>query len=257
MLNKEDSPQELLHSLGLKHDEAKLYVELLKGPNTHLRLAHATGINRTKVYRLADQLEKQGLIIVRADDRGTFLEASDPATLEADLVMREEKVREQRAAFETVLPVLAGLKTGDASKFVVHTYDGEDGFKQMLWHELKTKGENLIFGSGTIEDLVPNRAWAEKHRALTVQADYAVREILNPDSKGPVFTLNQEFIAKHYSFRVIDPAIITFEQQMVIYNDTVAVYNLRDEQRVGVEVINAAYANTMRQIFEHYWQLAQ
>jgi len=256
MLNKQDNIVDLLREMRLSTDEAKVYLELLKSPNTHLKLAHATGINRTKIYRLADQLEKRSLITTRTDDRGTFLVAADAATLEADLVVQEEKVKDQRAAFEALVPLLTSVKTGDASQFIVHTYDGEEGFKQMLWHELKTKREALIFGSGTIEDLVSNRRWAEKHRALTVQTDYKVREVLNPGGKSPAFTLNEEFLKDHYYARLISPDIIKFDQQIVIYNDTVAIYSRHDQQKVGIEVINAAYANTMRQIFEHYWQLA-
>lgn len=256
MMNKQDTLQDLLSNMGLRRDEAKLYLELLKEPSTHLRLAHATGINRTKVYRLADQLEKRGLIATRTDDRGTFLVAADPSTLEVDLVAQEEKVKAQRAAFQAVLPLLSDLKAGEASKFIVHTYDGEDGFKQMLWHELKTQGENLIFGNGTIEELVPNRAWAEKHRAMTVQTKYRVREISNPNDKGLGFTLNQEFLNTYYQLRHIDAPIISFDQQICVYNDTVAIYNWHHDQKVGVEIINAAYANTMRQVFEHYWELA-
>ncbi len=256
MLNKQDTILEQLSDLGLKRDEAKLYVELLKGPTTHLRLAHATGINRTKVYRLADQLEKRSLITARTDDRGTFLVAADPATLEVELVTKEEKLKNQRTAFAAVLPMLSAIKTDDTSGFIVHTYDGEEGFKQMLWHELKAKKECLIFGGGKIENLVSAKGWAEKHRAMTIQSNYKVREIINSGDTGPVFTLNKEFLEKHYRAREISRDIIDFNQQIVIYNDTVSVYNWHDKQKVGVEIINKAYAHTMRQMFEHYWQLA-
>jgi sugar-specific transcriptional regulator TrmB len=45
-----------LVDFNLSKDEAKLYVALLAGPNTHQKLARQTGINRTKVYRLAEDL---------------------------------------------------------------------------------------------------------------------------------------------------------------------------------------------------------
>ena len=168
--NNIDTMLAQLRELGLTREQARLYIELLKEPNTHLRLAHATGINRTKVYRLVDDLEKRSLVTRRTDDRGTFLVASDPTTLEVELVNKEESVKGQRAAFEQLLPTLKRIKLNEASSFIVHTYEGLEGFKQMLWHELKTNGENRIFGSGTIEDLVPDHRWAEKHRAQTVEA---------------------------------------------------------------------------------------
>lgn len=247
---------EKLHKLNLTSEQARLYLELLHGPNTHLQLAHATGINRTKVYRLAADLEKRSLIAKRSDDRGTFLVAADPATLEVELVSKEEKLKTARQAFTDLMPMLSALHGDQSGEFVVNTYHGSEGFKQMLWHELKTAGENVIFGNGTIDDLVSDEQWAEKHRAMTVQTNYRVREILNPDDKSPIFTLNQIFIDKHYSARYISPKTISFRQQIATYNDTVAIYSWKQERKVGIEIINKSFANMMRQNFEHYWQLA-
>ncbi len=256
MLNNTDIVLGQLRTIGLQPDEARLYVELLKEPSTHLRLAHATGINRTKVYRLISDLEKRSLVTKRTDDRGTFLVAADPTTLEVELVAKEEKLKSQRDSFNQLLPVLEQFKAREASGFVIHTYEGTEGFKQMLWHELKSKDDNLIFGSGTIEDLVPDRRWAEKHRAMTVEANYKIRELLNPGEKDKPFTFNDEFMAR-YIHRTIPRNVLTLQNQISIYNGTVATYHWRNDQKVGFEVINYDYSKMMRQMFEHYWQLAK
>jgi DNA-binding MarR family transcriptional regulator len=254
-MNNKDIILEQLRTLGLTNEEAKLYLELLKEPSTHLKLAHSTGINRTKIYRLAEDLEKRSLITKRTDDRGTFLVASDPASLEVTLVSQEEKLAKQRSAFTHLMPALSELRKPDAYSFIVLTYEGVEGFKQMLWHELKTKGDELIFGSGTIEDLVPEHEWAEKHRALTVEAGYTIRELLNPGEKEQPFTLNSTYMHR-YVHRDIPRELLTLQDQLCIYNDTVATYHWRNNEKVGVEIISKSYATTMRQLFEHYWQLA-
>jgi len=255
MLNSKSDIIEQLRILGLSRDEARLYLELLKEPSTHLRLAHATGINRSKVYRLAEDLEKRSLVTHRTDDRGTFLVACDPATLEVEIVTQESRLQAQRTAFKLTEPLLASIKANRASDFALHAYEGVQGFKQMLWHELKAKGENLIFGSGTIEDLVPERRWAERHRALTVEAGYSIRELLNPGDKDKPFTLNEEFMDR-YKHRTLPSEVLLLQNQISIYNDTVATYHWRQGQKVGFEVINQDHANMMRQMFEQYWQLA-
>lgn len=257
-MNNNDTFLKYLRALNLSAEEAKLYLELLKKPASHLELARATGINRTKVYRLADQLEKRSLVSLRTDDRGTFLEAADPATLEVELVTQEEKLKQQRALFGQVLPSLTKLKDqGETNpdNFVVNTYEGVDGFKQMLWHELKTKDELVMLGSGAIEDLGPSKRWAEKHRDMTVKANYKVRELLNPGKKDESFTKNTEFM-DGYTKRLLPADILLLEHQITVYNDTVGTYCWRGEQKVGYEVINKAYADMMRQIFENYWEMA-
>lgn len=256
MLNNKDTLSKYLTALGLSREESLLYLELLREPANHLELSRKTGINRTKVYRLADQLEKRSLISTRTDDRGAFLIAADPRTLEVELVTQEEKLKQQRAIFSQVLPTLNELQqTRNPNEFSVATYEGVEGFKQMLWHELKAKSEVLIFGSGSIEDLVESKRWAEKHRAMTLEANYEVRELLNPMGKPEDFTKNKEFM-NHYHKRYIAPDILEMNHQIVVYNDTVATYCWRDEQKVGTEITNTSHATMMRQVFEHYWQLA-
>lgn len=256
MSDSKDNTLQWLKELGLTGDEAVLYTELLKGPQTHLELARATGINRTKVYRLADELEKRSLIATHSDDTGTALIASDPATFEIELVNKEEALKRQRTIFKHVLPELHKLQHKGKTDFEVNTYQGVQGFKQMLWHELKAKGELLVLGKSTIEQLVENVRWAEKHRALTVEANYAVRQIINSDEVLDPFTRNQEFMDSHYEERLIGGEVLPMRQTISIYNNTVAVYHWRTGDKVGVEIVGKMYVAMMREIFEYYWRLA-
>lgn len=256
MLNKKDTIS-YLRLLGLSNDAAKVYLELLKAPASHLELARATGVNRTKVYRLVDDLEKRSLVTVRTDDRGALLIASDPATLEISIVNHEEAVKSQRKVFENLLPSLQALQqdADSPSKFSIQTYEGTEGLKQMLWHELKAEGEVRIFGSGSIESLVTNHRWAEKHRQRSVEADQVIRELINPGEKIENFTENKDFEANYFR-RILPKDVLTMEHQVVIYNDTVASYWWRNDQKVGVEIINRTNATMMRQMFEYYWSMA-
>jgi sugar-specific transcriptional regulator TrmB len=247
-----------LRSLNLGSDEAVIYLQLLKEPATHLRLSHQTGINRTKVYRVVEQLEKRSLVTRRTDDRGTFLSASDPSALEIELVAEEERLKNQRVALGHLTPILEALKKGEQNVFVVRTYEGDQGLKQMLWNELKAKDETLIFGSGTTEELLPDRGLAEKHRMLSVKVGHTVRELMNQkeDDKPPDFTAHQEFL-DIYRYRRIPQEVLPLDNQIAVYNDTVTIYHWRYNQKVGVEIINKSLSQMMRSVFEYYWNLAE
>ncbi len=260
-MNNKDTLLLNLKKLGLSPDECKVYLSLLDSSKSHLELARKTGVNRTKIYRIADDLTKRGLITVEQDDLGKRLAANSPSNLEIALTTAEEKLNLQRQLLDIVMPDLqdlfASADTKHAHDFVVNTYEGVDGFKQMLWNELKTEGELLAFGDGTLQGLVDDERWAEKHRTKTVEAGYTLREILNPKSKPANFTKNTEFIDKVFNKRIISRDILPLNHQLIIYNDTVAVYNWREGKKVGVEIVNPAFAAMQRAIFEHYWQLAQ
>ena len=261
MLNKIDDINQIqayLTAYGLSSDESRAYIALLEGPLSHLELARKTGINRTKIYRIADDLEKKSLIKTEQLDSGKLLSASEPKNLEVELVSEEQNLANRKAILKRIIPTLEGIRNGDQKElqFKVSTYEGVSGFKQMLWNELKTNGEILVFGSGTLEDLVGSRRWAEAHRQKTLDVGYKIRELNNKGKKPIHFTSNEQF-SNNFHRKYIDEEALNLEQQIAVYNDTVATYHWRDGQKVGMEIQNRAYAKTMRQMFESYWKIAK
>lgn len=259
MLNINDDILLKLKKLGLSPDEAKVYVTLLQGSMSHLEISRKSGVNRTKVYRIADSLIKRGLITEETNDRGRELAANDPSNLEIVITTLEEKVNKQRDILQSTLPILHKLYSSDqnnADDFVINTYEGVDGFKQMLWNELKTQKEILIFGDGCMEDLTDSPRWSERHRQKTVEAGYIVKEIMNPNNKAKPFTSNKEFISKVYQRKIISAKILPLGHQLCVYNNTVSIYNWHSNKRVGVEIINKSFADMQRAIFENYWKIA-
>jgi Sugar-specific transcriptional regulator TrmB len=254
MLNNKKDLHSQLRVLGLSSDEATIYLELLKGPTTHFKLAQATGINRTKVYRLADQLENRSLVTKRVDDRGMALVATDPSTLEVELETQREALAQKYTVFQSLLPQLESIRTHNAG-FIVHTYVGERGFKQMLWHELKARGELLSMGDTLLEKMVHSRRWTEQYRSKVLAAGYRIRALVNHDSPHRDFTENKMYLSQ-YSCRCIPQNILTLNHAIDIYNDTVAVLRWNDDHKVGIEIIDASHAQAMRQIFESYWSIA-
>ncbi len=260
MLNNKQEIILGLKRLGLTGDEAKVYLCLLEGPMTHLQIARKSGVNRTKIYRIADQLSKIGLISETVNEEGRELAAADPSNLEISLTTAEERLKAKRQVLKGALPVLHKIyrSSGTLSEldFAVNSYEGIDGFKQMLWNELKSKDEILIFGYGTIQDLIGSARWAEQHRAKTLEAGYKIREILNPKGKPENFTANEDFKTIYHK-KYISPDILPLGHQMCIYNNTVSIYNWQNDQRVGTEILNKSFANMQRAVFENYWQLAK
>lgn len=245
-----------LESINLSKDEAKIYIELFEKPNTHLQLARNTGINRTKVYRIVEQLEKRSLVSRRTDDRGTFLAANDPSALEIELAAQEQELKKQRNALAYAIPGLKSFYQEAKTSFVINTYEGYEGLRQMQWGELRTKKELLVFGNSTIEDMVADHRWAERMRSRAVEKGYKTREIYNESSKKPDFTTNQAYMSL-YEVRRVSEKDLPIATPMVIYNDTVAIYQFTDGKRVGVEIVNEGFAQTMKNIFEHYWKTAK
>lgn len=258
-MNSKDDLLEQLSQLGLNPEESRVYLELLQGPRTHLQVSKETGVNRTKVYRIVEDLQQRSLVGRRVDDRGTFLVATDPSALEVSLISEEERLKQQRKTLSSLLPTLTKLQGKDMHDFAVRTYDGTAGLKQMCWHELKAKSELLALGNGTIEQIASDEKWAMKHRQRQIEAGYITRELVNYDyltSDLPELASRQLIESKLYRMRVLAPSVLSIDNQTTIYNDTVAIYHWKQEKKVGIEIISATYAQMMRQMFEHYWNVA-
>lgn len=251
---------EQLHVLGLTPDEATFYLELLKKPTTHLQLSRTTGIERARIYRIADKLEKRSLLTRMTDDSGTFLVAADPAALEIDLAGKEQQLKRQRRTLSTLLPSLNALQGHLSGGFSVKTYEGQAGLKQMCWNELKTKGEIIVFGHGNIETVTNDHRWAVKHRARQVNAKYRNRDLVNEDwTDKSVLAHDTLYDAQLYTARMLPSRILKFvpEGQTVVYNDVVEIFHWKDDRRVGVEITSQSYATMLRQLFDDYWRQAQ
>jgi Sugar-specific transcriptional regulator TrmB len=245
-----------LKQLGYNDAEARVYYELVRrGPLTHLKLARLTGLSRTRVYRIIETLSASGVVTKKTDDDGAAIIANGAESLELPLINEAEQLRGHRRAYEKMQPLLNELfdQGKPPLNFSLRTYDGVTGFKQMLWNEQKTVGELLVFGDGTLEDLVGSTHWAEQQRAMTVEKGYTIREIANEPT---VPTKNRAF-TEAISTRRIDASILPLKHQIIIYNDTVSIYCWRDGQKTGLEIINRPYAQTMRAMFERYWGLSQ
>lgn len=257
MANIRQGIMQALNQAGLSQQAAEVYIFLCRESATHLHVSRKTGINRTTVYRLVQDLEEMGLVTRQTDDRGTLLKACDPGVLALDLSAKETKLKDARENLKRILPELQQLSQPDDGLMTIRTYEGVEGLKQMCWHELKAQDVTLTLGSGSIEDIIPNHYWAEKHRALSVEAGYKVLEIVNTsDAVNVTFTENEDFM-KQYECRLLDDSILYMARQTVIYNDTVAIYHWRENQKVGIEIINHEYAEMMRSIFWNYWKMSQ
>ena len=262
MLNNKNAILLNLRRLGLSADESKVYLALLEKPLTHLELSRKTSINRTKVYRIADNLMARSLITEKQRDDGKFLAATDPANLEVELSTAQERLKLQKQVFKNVLPSLAELYTNkpiDPQEFfTVSTFEGSAGLKQMLWNELKTKNELCVYSHDTL-DQVAGRRWAENYRAEITKRKVPHRVLENFDSRHVLESTQVVGYEAIYNVRFLNRGELDLQQELTIHDDVVSIYNWNrtgNGVKVGLEIHNQQFADFQKSIFETYWKLA-
>ena len=131
---------EFLDKLGFSAEAISLYTALTQnGPLTLLEASRKANLERTKLYRLIDELKDQGLVEEIPAYKRRTIKAASLSTLE--MMVREQEVKSKSLA--GTLPAFS-----QAIQSLVHSvpannviyYHGREGIKQMTWHLLRCKG---------------------------------------------------------------------------------------------------------------------
>ena len=138
---KTEGMHKTLIDIGLSESEATVYLASLSlGPSTVLKLARASELKRTTVYRVIEDLQKRGLMKIELTGLKQLYSAEDPKRLDAVLKSREKEFSEKLPEFEA----LYNLKQSGAE---VRYYQGLESVKSalnMILKDTKSNDEYLV-----------------------------------------------------------------------------------------------------------------
>lgn len=245
-----------LAKFGLDDIEAIIYLHLhANGPQTPLSLSREISINRTRIYRYLEKLQNKKLIEISGEPRGKKLVAASPANLGLLVQEEETRVAAQKEALPQLFKDLEALPVAVQKEFMVRHYKGAEGIKQILWNQLAANGEILAFSYKNKNDMV-GKSFAEKLRENQVEKKITLYEIENETDQGDYWYTNVANWGKYYQSRFIDPKTLAIKQYIAVFNNTVSIANWINEEFVGIEIENAIFANTERQFFWKFWEIA-
>ncbi|MBI2662710.1 helix-turn-helix domain-containing protein [Candidatus Woesearchaeota archaeon] len=125
--------EQVLMSLGLSQNEAKVYVSLIeKGFSSATKIAEASGIHRVNVYDSIARLKERGLASEMIYEGKKGYQASPPAMLKNILMEKEIKLNK-------IIPELELNNTLNKNEQTVQIYEGYDYIRNMFLHFLELK----------------------------------------------------------------------------------------------------------------------
>ena len=244
--------------LGLEPEIADIYLALhTYGPQAMAALARNSGVERTKIYRLIDELLASGLVEVEAHYKRGVIKAAPIANIRILIAQREQELRSLHDDLDLIEQTLARNTLSDPSTRV-QFYRGIEGLRQMQWNQLSTSTVLLSIINEPIQHALGKQfalRWSEAINA----ADIHMRLLETPhfrDVNAAWFKQHklQHLVKKHLiESRVLDPKAFAVEHNTDIWNDTVAYYNWKDGDVYGIEIYNPAIARTQRAFFEMLW----
>jgi len=240
---------ENLEDFGLSPEESRVYLTLLElGGSFASVIASRAKIPRVNAYYILDALRRRGLVTSNLKGKVKFFVAEPPQVL-------VNQMQDKWLAAKKVLPKLQSLGRVSGFKPVIRTYEGLEGIKSILDQSLEAKSEVLGYTNlAALGLLLPDylKTYAEKlvkrgikTRWLSPSTEEARRFIERFYPKG----YPQELV----EILFVNPNEFNFENQISIYDQTVAVLSLNPDELIGLVIDSSVYAKTERAIFNLAW----
>jgi sugar-specific transcriptional regulator TrmB len=255
MSKQTDTQVNNLIRFGLTKEDSLIYLYLLeKGKSTALSMSKELHLGRTKVYRILDTLYSKNLVRQKVGERGFVFEACDPEQLKLSVIEKASEVEELESLLPFVIDDLGKVVggSGEPEEAKVRYYKGEEGLRQVTWNSLKASKQLLVY------EMVPdlseflNPLFSEKVRKELVKRRIQTRQITN-FKKIPKFTQTAGF-TKYWTPKHIDPKTLKLSYEVLIYNDVVAMYNVRASNVFCVEIHDKYLAKMQKQMFNFVWK---
>lgn len=257
-MNPEALIREYLTNLGLEADIVTLYVALsVRSPQTISELARSSGVERTRIYRLLDELKASSLIEIDEEYARGLLSAAPITNLEIVLSGKEQQLNDMRERLPAVVEALQQTATASHDA-TVQFYRGAQGCRQLLWNETHATTEVLSVLADTVQARTDARffeRWADQLN----QQDITLRSIVDDHFQASLaewYGPDVQTRLKNWQSRYVSPDVFAITTNTVIYDDVVAYYSWNGRETFGVELHSQPIADSQRQFFELLWSQA-
>lgn len=146
-----------LVSIGLSKNEASAYLACLsRGEVTIMELVRLTGIRRTTLYGVTEDLEKKGLITFLMKHAHRIYCAEDPKKLKSFILKQKNEIEHKAQNLESFFPNLNMLYSAAGSKPVVSFYQGQEEVRNIFEDVLLSGTKEFLFicEIGVIENVL-------------------------------------------------------------------------------------------------------
>jgi len=235
-----------LIDLGMKAQEARVYLAAIKlGQATVSAVANEAGIQRTFVYGLLEELQKQG-IVSSAEIRGKI--HYSPISL--DQFQKRQFAKFEK--FEAILPELKSLEKTVGDRPKVRFFEGAEGIKTALYDSLDTlKAGDEIIAYANAEGFYENELeFSARYIKERIKRKIRSRAIAADTPETRKYSDEDE---KQLRKTILVPADqFPFTNEIDIYGNKVAIMSLQGEL-LAIIIESESVAKTQRAIFELAW----
>ena len=247
--------EKILIQLGLSEKERQVYSLILEsGKIAPALIARKTGIVRTTVYSVADELEKQGLIMKDLGSKTLYYLPAPESEIEKVIKIDAEKLKKKKQGLQQLqesLKLLGQSKTFSVPKI---RFIAEEDLEKYLYDATPRWIESLIQNDGTWWGY-QDHTFVEKHH---IWIDWYWKQA--PDDVNlKVFTndsaIEQNMSEKGYARREIRfwDGENSFTGSQWIVGSYIIMTVTNQKPYYLVEIHDSVMAHNMREVFKRLW----
>ncbi len=235
--------KEALINYGLSDKEAEIYLACLKsGEATATKISELTGIIRTTIYDILENLRKKGVITSFKKDKKYYFRATKPSAL-IDMLKDKERI------IKDVLSELNSISNSLQNNSDLELFEGSISVKEAVLDILNYK-EILVYGGSIIGDEIfgtftANFAKKRVERKIKMKAIIGSKipdHMLEKDVKKLTEIKSLEIFEKHKSV-------------YFIYGDNLLVVSLGNNLTAIRVSDNPILVESQKSIFNFFWNL--
>ena len=233
-----------LKRLGLKEKHAKIYLATLElGETTIKRIAQKSGIKRTTIYGLLDDLTKEGLLSITKRKGQNYYFAHDPIKIQINL---QEKIE----VAKKIMPELLSITNLLDKKPKISFFEGKEEIKNIYKETLKYPGREVIMWvSKAPFPYYDDPFWYEYYMPQRFKKKIWIRMIMSDSKEAKKIKSNDKKELR--KTKISQEKFI--ESEIFLYGDkNIAVISF--EEMMGLNIESKRLFNTLKGLFEIHWK---
>jgi len=241
--------EKILMQAGLSEEQALVYQGLIeKGPQKASSIANWTGVKRSLVYKILEQLENIGLISKKDGSNTVSIFSPNHPSLILSYIERKEK--EILLTKEMTISSLGSL----SSKFNlmigrpnVQFFEGKEAIEKITnnYPQIDSEIRQFINISEAMKSMGENTVSYLNER---IKKGISKRMIVSSTEENKNYVKNGSELT---TFKIINKDLPTAIQ---VYDNTISMLTLSKEKNIGVLIEDKDIAETLKNIFDTIWE---
>ncbi|MFC1686277.1 TrmB family transcriptional regulator [Nanoarchaeota archaeon] len=250
--------KEILVELGLTKAETETYQTLLKKGNlTATNISKETGLNRSNIYRILDNLSNLKLVTAYTSNKVKYFSANDPSKLRDLYKQKIESLNNKEKELNKIISAMIEIKKEKKSKeetdFSVSVYSGIEELKRVVNMLLSLKrGETTytIGYKGALKNVFPD-FW-EKFKKERIRRGILFKGVLSKENiKDITKPLHSSTQLRCADLGKIANMRIDFFRETIIFFIT-----KEKEEPKAIVIKNKEMVNGLKAYFNFLWENA-